>query len=233
MNVVDGVYAFPLTLELDDPDDPDGETREFTFHPSGVETDRGLLLVDAGFPGSTDQLESRLAEAGFDWADVWGVALTHQDADHAGGLAEVVERADPLVFAHRECAPYVDGREHPIKIDDDAERFPAADVDVELTEGVRFRTAVGPMDVYHTPGHAPGHVSFHFPEERLLVSGDALHAPEGDLDGPRGPLDEGRAVDSVGTLADLDVERTVCQHGGVVEHDADAIEGIHADADAG
>jgi len=227
MNVIDGVYTFPLTLEIDE---PDIEADEFTFHPSAVETDRGLLLVDAGYPGSVDQFDDHLDEAGFDWDDVWGVALTHQDADHAGGLADVVERADPVVFAHRECAPYVDGREHPIKIDDDAERFPAVDVDVELVDGVRFDTLAGPMDVSHTPGHAPGHVSYHLPDERLLISGDALHSPEGELDGPRGPLDEQRAIESIGELADLAVERTLSQHGGFVEHDPDAIERIHAAA---
>ncbi|PSP50665.1 MBL fold metallo-hydrolase [Halobacteriales archaeon QH_1_68_42] len=199
MNVTDGVYAFPLTLEIDH---PEAETDEVTFHPSAVETDRGLLLIDAGYPGSIEGFEENLAEQGFEWADVWGVALTHQDADHAGGLADIVERADPVVFAHRECAPYVDGREHPIKIDDDAERFPAADVDVELVEGARFDTLAGPIDVYHTPGHAPGHVSYHLPEERLLISGDAL----------------------------LAVERTLSQHGGIAEHDPDRIAEIHTEA---
>jgi glyoxylase-like metal-dependent hydrolase (beta-lactamase superfamily II) len=227
MNVTDGVYAFPLTLEIDH---PEAEADEFTFHPSAVETDRGLLLIDAGYPGSVEGFEENLAEQGFEWADVWGVALTHQDADHAGGLADIVERADPVVFAHRECAPYVDGREHPIKMDDDAERFPAADVDVELVEGVRFDTLAGPIDVYHTPGHAPGHVSYHLPEERLLISGDALHSPEGELDGPRGPLDEEQAIESIGKLADLAVERTLSQHGGIAEHDPDRIAEIHTEA---
>jgi glyoxylase-like metal-dependent hydrolase (beta-lactamase superfamily II) len=82
------------------------------------------------------------------------------------------------------------------------------------------------MEVVHTPGHAPGHISLYFPDERALVSGDALHAPEGELDGPRGPLDEETAVESVATLADLAVERTLCHHGGVVEHDPDAIERV-------
>lgn len=223
MQLADGVYAFPLTVDLED--------RTLTFNPAAVETDRGLLLVDAGFPGAVEQIESHVRDLDYEWSDVWGVVLTHQDVDHAGGLADVAERADPVVFAHEDCAPYVDGSEHPVKMD--GERYPPARVDVELVEGVRFDTAAGPIDVHHTPGHAPGHVSYHFPEERLLVSGDALHAPEGDLDGPRGPLDEATAVASIGTLADLAVERTLCQHGGFVEHDADTIERIYADNEAG
>ena len=150
--------------------------------------------------------------------------VTHQDVDHAGGLADVRERAEPVAFAHRECAPYVDGRDHPLKMN--GKRYPAARVDVELTAGARFATVAGPMEVVHTPGHAPGHISLYFPDERALVSGDALHAPEGELDGPRGPLDEETAVESVATLADLAVERTLCHHGRVVEHDPDAVERV-------
>lgn len=219
MRLFDGVHVFPLTLELED--------RELTFNPGAVETDRGLLLVDAGFPGSVDQFDDHLDQAGYEWADVWGVALTHQVADHAGGLADIVERADPVVFAHEQCAPFVDGREQPVKIPEEEGRYPAARVDVELVEGARFHTAAGPMDVVHTPGHAPGHVSYHFPEARFLISGDALHSPAGPLDGPRGPMDEDEAVESIGTLADREVERTLSQHGGFVEHDPDRIAEIY------
>jgi glyoxylase-like metal-dependent hydrolase (beta-lactamase superfamily II) len=222
MELVDGVYALPLTIEVED--------QEMTINPSAVETDRGLLLVDSGWPGGADDIENHLDDHGFDWSDVWGVVLTHQDVDHAGGLAEIAERADPVVFAHEVCAPYVDGRKHPVKLDEDDERYPAAHVDVEISEGDRFNTSVGPMNVVETPGHAPGHISLHLPEEQLLISGDALHCPEGELDGPRYPMDEAEAIDSIEKLAALDIERTNCQHGGYVEHDADRVQEIWTDA---
>ncbi|TYL39874.1 MBL fold metallo-hydrolase [Natronococcus pandeyae] len=214
MELVDGVHTLPVTLELED--------RDVTLNPAAVETDRGVVLIDAGCPGIVDQLETGLEAAGFDWDDVWATLLTHQDVDHAGGLEDVVDRADPVVIAHRECAPYIDGRLEPIKMTD--RRYPAVAVDVELTEGERVRTVAGPMEAYHTPGHAPGHLSLYFSEERLLLSGDALHAPDGTLDGPRGPLDEAKAVGSIETLATLEIERTLCYHGGFVEQGTDAIE---------
>lgn len=214
MPVPDSVHVFPQTLELDD--HPDS-----TISPGAVETDRGLLLVDTGFPGHVDQVEANLADAGFGFEDVWGVVLTHQDPDHAGGLAAIAERADPVVFAHPVCAPYVDGREFPVKLDD--ERYPPSPVHVEVTAGTRFDTRAGPMEVVFTPGHAPGHISLYFPEASFLASGDALHAPEGDLDGPRFPMDEDEAVASVEKLAALDFDATLTQHGGVVEEGADAL----------
>lgn len=200
MEIVDGVYSLPVSVELED-------GTELTVNPAAVETERGAVVIDTGWPGSAEQLESGLDRAGLGWDDVWSVVITHQDLDHAGALAEVLDMTDPVVFAHRECAPYVDGREFPVKLED--ERYPPARVDVELSEGVRFDTAAGPMEVVFTPGHAPGHVSLYFADEQLLVSGDALHAPEGTLDGPRYPRDEATAIDSIERLASLEVRRTL------------------------
>jgi glyoxylase-like metal-dependent hydrolase (beta-lactamase superfamily II) len=217
----DGVYAFTESI-----DHGSGTAR---FHPAAVETDRGLLLLDAGLGGEIDQLETELDAAGFGWADVWGVALTHQDGDHAGGLATVCERADPVVFAHPECAPYVDGREDPIKGDGD--RYPPVDVDVQIPDGTVFGTAAGPMEIVFTPGHAPGHVSLFLPEQRLLLAADALTAADGQLQGPseQFTLDTSTAAESVQRLADLGVERVHCYHGGTVAADADRIRAIAAD----
>ncbi len=220
MDVTDGVYTLPVSTEIEDD--------TITINPGAIETERGLLLVDSGWPGAAEEMAEGLAEAGFDWDDVWGVVLTHQDVDHAGGLAEIRDLADPVTFAHPTCAPYVDGREHPVKMDDG--RYPPARIDVEVTEGTTFDTSVGPAEVLFTPGHAPGHVSLYLRERRLLFSGDALHAPEGDVDGPRYPRDEETAIESVEKLGELDVETTITQHGGVVEHGAGAIEAIDPEA---
>jgi len=213
--IAESVYALTQTLETDE--------GSRAFHPAAVETDRGVVLLDVGLPGQADALGDELAAAGFDWSDVWAVLLTHQDGDHAGALATVVEETDPVVFAHETCARYVDGREDPIKGEGD--RYPPVDVDVELVGGVSFRTAAGPMDVVFTPGHAPGHVSLYFPEERLLLAADALTADEEGLQGPseRFTIDMDGAAESVRRLADLDVETVHCFHGGTVEADSDRI----------
>jgi glyoxylase-like metal-dependent hydrolase (beta-lactamase superfamily II) len=216
MSLPSTVHVFPQTVEPDD-------HPEVTINPGAVETERGLLLVDSGFPGEIDQVAANLADAGFELDDVWAVVLTHQDVDHAGGLADIVERADPVVFAHPTCAPYVDGREHPVKLGDDDPRYPAASVDVEITEGSQIHTDAGPLEAIHTPGHAPGHISLHLPEEGVLFSGDALHAPEGDLDGPRFPMDDEAAWASMERLADREFEETITQHGGHVEQGTEAV----------
>ena len=213
--LTDGVYALTQTLETDE--------GSRAFHPAAVETDRGLVLLDVGLPGQADALADELADAGFDWSDVWAVLLTHQDGDHAGALATVVDETDAVVFAHETCARYVDGREDPIK--GEGERYPPVPVDVELVDGERFRTAAGPMRVVFTPGHAPGHVSLYFPEAKLLIAADALTADEDGLQGPSEhfTLDMPEAAESVEYLATLDIETVHCFHGGTVAADSGRI----------
>ncbi|ERH11785.1 MAG: Zn-dependent hydrolase [halophilic archaeon J07HB67] len=196
--------------------------RELTTHPVAVETPAGLLVIDAGLPGQTDDLVDALAAAGADLGGVCGVVVTHQDPDHAGCLAAFRERvADvrgtpPTVYAHVADAPYVDGRAEPIKSDGD--RYPPTAVDVELVGGTVFRTDAGPMRVVETPGHTPGHVSLYLPDQKLLLAADALTVTDGELAGPPEGFtpNTATALDSVAELAELTFESVVCFHGGVV-----------------
>lgn len=215
MELTDGVYAFPQTVTQGG--------QEMTFNPAAVETARGLLLLDVGFPQAIDQLEDQLSAIGHDWSAVWASLLTHQDPDHAAAASAVIDRADPITFAHPACAPYVDDRRELLKGGE--ERYPPVPIDVEVADETRFRTAAGPMDVIYTPGHAPGHVSLYFSAAKLLLAADALTVTEGELSGPNEEFtpDMPTAVESIGRLAEFDIERTFCYHGGLVEKGTGAI----------
>lgn len=216
MEIAPGVYDFSQTIVQDG--------TENTIHPAAIETPKGIVLVDTGYQGLTDQIEANLTEAGIGWDDVTAALLTHQDSDHAGSLSEVVSRTGAVVYAHSKAVPYINGREHPIKSPPD-QRYPPVEVDVELVDGVSFRTKAGPMNVVFTPGHAPGHISLHFPEESLLLVADGLTAEENTLIGPNEQYtpDMDEALVSAKQLTDLDIARTFCYHGGLVEQGADRI----------
>lgn len=219
MSLPEAVHKLTQTVDQGD--------RTVTIHPAAVETPRGVLLVDVGYPGELDQVETGLDAAGLSLDDVTAVLLTHQDGDHAGGLSDLLDRTDATVYAHQNCAPYVDGREHPIK-SPEGHRYPPADVDVQLVGGERFRTDAGLMDVVYTPGHAPGHLSLYFPPERLLLAADALTADESGLAGPseQFTLEMDEALDSAASLAKRDVEQVLCFHGGLVAADGDRIAAV-------
>jgi glyoxylase-like metal-dependent hydrolase (beta-lactamase superfamily II) len=210
MELAPGVRSVPLSFDY-------GGT-EMTIHPTVVETDRGLVLVDVGLQGAVEKLTAHLDTL----EDVRAVLLTHHDGDHAGGLRELLERTDAITFTHLEEAPFVRGDREPLK--SSGERYPPAPIDVEIVGGVTFQTRAGPMHVVDTPGHSPGHVSLYFPDEQLLLAGDAMTAEDG-LDGPNPEFtpEMGQATRSLAVLADLDVERTLCHHGGFVEEGSDRI----------
>ena len=221
MELTEGVYEFPLELDAGD--------ERFVVHPSGVETAKGLVLFDAGTPGSVAHLERAMAEDGFDLGDVRSLVLTHQDPDHAGGAAELVERTDATVYAHRADAPAIDGSSRPIKVGES--RYPPVTVDVELGGGEAFDSVAGPAEVIPTHGHTPGHVSIHLPDAGLLLAADALTAPEGRLAGPREEMtpDLASATDAVFELSTLAFDATLCYHGGFVEQGADAVAAVFDD----
>ena len=78
------------------------------------------------------------------------------------------------------------------------------------------------------PGHTTGHVSVFLPEERFLIAADALTIDEDGLAGPRPDMtaDVDRALSSVARLADLDIDRTLCCHGGLADEGTDRIAAI-------
>jgi glyoxylase-like metal-dependent hydrolase (beta-lactamase superfamily II) len=210
MELTDHVYAFPLTFERGD--------HEAVINPSGVETEDGLILLDAGFPGQVDDLADALAEHGFSLDDVETLFLTHQDGDHVGGAEDLLSRTDATVVASTGDTPAIEGDEELVK----SNRYPPVSVDVQVVDGVTFRTEAGPMRVVETPGHTPGHLSVVLPEADLLIAADATVADEDGLVGPDEKFtpELERAVDSVGKLAAFDTSQVLCYHGGFVE-DAD------------
>ena len=93
----------------------------------------------------------------------------------------------------------------------------ATPIDSALADGDELPICGG-IKVIHTPGHTPGHCCFYLKQYKTLVAGDAVNASEGRLIGPSSQhsADLGRAVASLAKLADYDIEKVICYHGGLV-----------------
>jgi glyoxylase-like metal-dependent hydrolase (beta-lactamase superfamily II) len=209
MKVSNGIYALPQTLEL-------GDQKE-EIYPVAVEDQNGLILIDAGLPGNLGKIESNLKKHGFELEDVEKLVLTHQDFDHCGCASKLVDKTGATVYAHRKDAKAIDGREDPIKGD---ERYPPVHVDVELTGGETIRTQDQDIQIIHTPGHTPGHISLL--TDNLLISGDVLNVEETGFSGPRERFtpDMEESVQSLNKLSFREFDKVHCFHGGTVEKDS-------------
>jgi glyoxylase-like metal-dependent hydrolase (beta-lactamase superfamily II) len=224
MELTNGVYSLPLDVAIGD--------RQMTLNPAAVETPRGLLLLDVGLPDGVADLTDALADEELDLDDTWAVVITHQDLDHAGCLAAVIDRTDAIVFAHEADAPYLEGETELVKSSEERPmEIKPTTVDVRLVGGETFATDAGPMRAVYTPGHSPGHTSYYFPDAELLVTADALNASEGTLVGPREDAtpDLETAWESVETLSALAVEQALCFHGGYVEDGTERIDDLLAE----
>ena len=126
------------------------------------------LIVDPGeepevLLGAIEQLGVKLG----------GVLLTHTHFDHIGAVAPVAKATGAEVWVPElekgvlaDIMSYV-----PIPGIGPYESY---DAEHTLSGGERLELAGFEIDVIHTPGHSPGHVTFAIADERALFSGDVL-----------------------------------------------------------
>src|SRR5690606_16235176 len=79
----------------------------------------------------------------------------------------------------------------------------------------------GGIEVIHTPGHTPGHLSLYLPSRKTLMASDAVVIENGKLNiaNPQYCLDLNEAIRSVQKLQTYEISRLICYHGGLYEGD--------------
>lgn len=129
---------------------------------------REAVLIDPG--DEADSLLAAVDATGCTLAAIW---LTHAHVDHVGAVAPIARNRDVPVFVHPGDAMFYDGAptmglRYGMRI----EPLPASRI--SLNEGDRLTVGALAFEVWHLPGHAPGHVAFL--AAGLCFSGDVLFA---------------------------------------------------------
>lgn len=160
----------------------------------GNETNLDWMLIDAGLPGSAEQIK-HAAAALYDGNPPKTLILTHGHFDHVGAAQELASEWGIPVYAHSLEIPYLTGKaSYPLP---DIAGYPPPDPTVcngrmakisplYPREPVHLGERVQPLPEdgsvpflpgwrwIFTPGHTPGHVSLFREADRVLIAGDAF-----------------------------------------------------------
>lgn len=141
--------------------------------------------------------------------------LTHAHIDHVLGCSFVLDNFDIDFYIHRndlQTLESVSGYAH-------VYGFPGYTPPKEPTHilegGETLSFGELTFDVLYTPGHAPGHVVYHQPEDAYVINGDVLFAGSfGRVDLPGGDMEIlKKSIHEI--MFQLPEETTVyCGHGG-------------------
>ena len=139
-------------------------------------------IIDPG--GEVPRLMQALADQGLTLEKIW---ITHGHLDHAGGTAALKELTGaPIEGPHPDDAFWID------QIDASGAKWGMPEAraftpDRWLRDGDVVTLGETQFEVYHCPGHTPGHVIFFHREARFAQVGDVLFQGSiGRTDFPRG-----------------------------------------------
>lgn len=138
-----------------------------------VGTASSWVLVDAGLPGNANKIRHAAETCFGENARPAAIVLTHGHFDHVGSLESLLKIWDVPVYAHPLEMPYLTGKAHYPPPDPTvgggamtvlSRLFPTKPLDLggrvqSLPDNGELPEVSG-WRVIHTPGHAPGHVSF-------------------------------------------------------------------------
>jgi hydroxyacylglutathione hydrolase len=198
----------------------------------------GVVLVDAGLPGSEGKIERALARENRKLRDIKLIVVTHAHVDHAGSAAMLRELSGAPILAHEGDAKHY-SREAPmtfcptgwfgrlfIKTPLMFEPYVAFEPDMLVAKDDRIdlnRYGL-PGTVRHTPGHTAGSISIQLASREALVgdlvasgillggivrTGHAIRPPFED--------DPHRVAHELFKLLDAGVQKFYMGHGGPLD----------------
>jgi hydroxyacylglutathione hydrolase len=197
MKIVNSLYAYVWPGN-------DNNCNSFVF--KGVLNNGKHVVVDPGHlftpayrePGLSRLLES-MERDGISSGSIGLVLLTHAHPDHCESAVAIQQEMGALIALH--------------EAEEAAFKAMGGKVDLHLQEGLLQLGLNGTMKIQicHSPGHTPGHVTIYWPDERVLIAGDCIfYRSTGRTDLPGG--DAAALRDTIARLSGFEIEYLLCGH---------------------
>lgn len=172
-----------------------GERRQEPFHIAGnlyyvgtkemtsflLTSSQGHVLIDGGYPGTTNMIIQNIGLLGFKISDVKILLNSHAHVDHAGGLAALQQASGAQLWISEPDAALIKaggaGKRNlglmNFLIYIGLANYPVPHIDHEFKDGTKIRLGSIELTAHITPGHTPGSTTWTFPvtdgNRRLLA----------------------------------------------------------------
>jgi hydroxyacylglutathione hydrolase len=149
-------------------------------------------FIDPG--GDLDRVKAAAQAQG---VEIEKILLTHGHIDHAGAAKILADELGLKIEGPHEADRFWIAR-----LEDDGRNYGITGKPFEsdrwLKDGDTVTVGDLTLDVYHCPGHTPGHVVFHHPPSKLAIVGDVLF--QGSIGRTDFPLGDHQAlIDAITT----------------------------------
>ncbi len=197
MRLVDNLYAYTWQGS-------DNNSNAYVF--ASALSDNRHVIIDPGHVTTPFFHEEGLKTVGndmkrdgLDAAAIGLVILTHAHPDHCEAAIVIREKNNAPVGLHKADEPIF-------------QRF-GGTVDFYLEEGELELKGENKtiLQIYHSPGHSPGHITIYWPKNKVLIAGDVIfYQSHGRVDLPGGSAS--LLKHSIERLSELDIEYLLCGH---------------------
>jgi hydroxyacylglutathione hydrolase len=182
------------------------------------------MLIDIGYEDTAEEIVDLIRQLDFSLSGCRYLVCTHADVDHIQGMKRAKELLPQAVLVgHPETkrllaegdriVTYAEITAQGISID-----LPKIEIEQTIDEGDVLTLGTLPLDVWCTPGHTPGQLSFRL--GRLLFSGDNIYRDGcvGNIDAHHGS-ELPQFIQSLERIRDADVDWLLPSHGPVFRKD--------------
>jgi hydroxyacylglutathione hydrolase len=185
--------------------------------------DNNWALVDIGYEDAVDEVLELIRQLDFPFSKCVTLIASHADVDHIQGLAKAKQILKTTVTCHPSAAAHLEAGDRvstfaAIEAQGIDLAMPSVAVENRVDEGDQIAVGSLSLEVWHTPGHTDGQLSFRL--GNLLLSGDNIFR-----DGCVGVIDahHGSSIpDFIASLKRIqasDVEWLLPSHGPVFRKD--------------